>query len=178
MHIYEGRLIFWSSSAWRHIEMMTNWHASTGRAHTAARPRWSPLMGGGGTIQGHLLVPNAPQAWQICITLQFLHNSPWPRRQMTCVIPMNINVTRVGPRQFGSVWCVSLKGRPRGMHRADIAGLGVRIALTERCIRHFEGCYRNWRLFTPPGSSYTISGGSVTVTPPGKQSLVRPPAQS
>lgn len=88
LHIHEEQLIFWSmrpSSAWRHIEMMTNWQASTGthgetHTHTLLWLSWSPLKE---TIQGHLAVPRRSLVWQICIPLHFLHNSPcngskWP----------------------------------------------------------------------------------------------------
>lgn len=82
-HIHEEQLIFWSmrpSSAWRHIEMMTNWHAST-RTHTDTQTHThtpvTMLESTKGDDPRASCGPRRSLVWQICITLHFLHNSPY-----------------------------------------------------------------------------------------------------
>lgn len=58
------------------------------------------------------------------------------------------------------------------MHRADIAGLGVRVALTERCIRHFEGCNRNCH---SPGKTIVSSTSRAIITGINAQAALRSP---
>lgn len=74
------------SSAWRHIEMMTNWHAST-HTYTQKHAETTQESSGEGRSKGDPLDPDAwSLVWQICITPHFPHNSPyyyafkWPAR--------------------------------------------------------------------------------------------------
>ncbi len=91
---------------------------------------------------------------------------------MTCVIAMNINVTRVGLRRFGLVWCMSPPpGLPEEEEeeeeedaQAGCGWLRHLCHLKKQHISHFEGWNRNWRLFMLLESSHTIESDSVTVT--------------
>lgn len=85
LHIHE-LLIFWSmrpSSARRHIETMTNWHVSAGThaefTHTHTHPQ-SPVTVLESTKEDDPRASSGPRrslVWQICLTLRFLHNSPY-----------------------------------------------------------------------------------------------------
>lgn len=98
---------FWSmrpSSAWRHIEIATNWHASTCvHAETHINAPESTKGDEPRTSCG----PRHSLVWQICTTLHFLHNSPCNGSKWPAWSPW-ISMSRMSGCKFGLVWCMSL----------------------------------------------------------------------
>lgn len=110
------------SSARRHTEMKTSWHASTSvHAETHTHRLLCVLESTEGDKPRASCGPRRSLVWQTCTTLHFLHSSPCNSSKWPAWSPW-ISMSRMSGCKFCLVWCLSPAWLSKSLHWAGGGG--------------------------------------------------------